>query len=85
MSYVTIAHPPVTLDQIGEMFAESERPSGLLDRYAGLLEGQPTVVAVWQSKDHADRFFSDVIGPALAKKAGPGALPKVTALEVAYT
>jgi len=85
MSYVTIAHPPITLDQVGEMFASAPRPDGIVHRYAGLLEGEPTVVAVWETKAHADAFFTNVIGPELAKKAGPGALPKVTALEVAFS
>jgi len=43
-------------------------------------------LAVWESKAHADRFFAETLGPALAKALGPEPIgkPEVLGLEVAH-
>jgi hypothetical protein len=41
-------------------------------RYIGTTDdGTLRVVSLWQSKSHADRFFAEKLGPALAKVLAP--------------
>lgn len=39
---------------------------------------------MWESKDHADRFFREVLGPVLARVLGPepAGAPTTTGMEV---
>ena len=44
---------------------------GLEARFVGTTDGKLRIVTVWESKAHADRFFAETLGPALAKALGP--------------
>ena len=61
-------------------------PDGLEGRYVGTADdGKLRVVALWESKAHADRFFAETLGPALAKALGPEPVgkPQVVGIDVA--
>lgn len=53
-------------------------------RYACRAGDEFRVIAVWESEEHADRFFREVLGPILARVLGPepAGAPAVTGVEV---
>ncbi|MCX2948005.1 hypothetical protein [Lentzea sp. NEAU-D7] len=82
--WLTIATPPTqSLDQLDQVMG-STTPDGLRARYACRADGEFRVIAVWDSKDHADRFFREVLGPVLARVLGPepAGAPTMTGMEV---
>lgn len=82
--WLTIATPPIqSLDQLDQVMGAAT-PDGLRARYACRAEGEFRVIAVWESKDHADRFFREVLGPILARVLGPepSGAPAMTGMEV---
>jgi len=86
MQWITIATPPFGLekfDKVRDQF--SEEPEGLEARYVGTTDGSLRVITVWETKEHADRFFADTLGPALAKALGPEpvGMPETVGIEVA--
>lgn len=54
-------------------------------RYVGTTDGTLRVVTLWESKAHADRFFAEKLGPALASALGPEPVgrPEVFGIDVA--
>ena len=85
MSWITIATPPFpTIEQFDAVCAQfGGEPDGQHARYAGMVDGTPRVIAVWESKADVDRFFTEVLRPALADALGPDAgSPDVVAFEV---
>ncbi len=88
MQWITVATPPFTsLEQFDAVRAnQGGEPDGLEARYVGTTDGgQLRIVTLWESKEHADRFFADRLGPALAKALGPEPVgkPEVVGIEVA--
>jgi hypothetical protein len=86
--HITIATPPFTdietFDRLMEQF--DELPAGLQARYVGNADdGKLRVVSVWESKEHAARFFAEILGPALARVLGPEpvGVPAATGIDVA--
>jgi hypothetical protein len=88
MKWITIATPPfgsieqfdAVCDQVGE------NPDGLEARYAGrTADGSLRVVTLWESEDHANRFMTERLGPALAAVLGPEPVgaPELLGIEVA--
>ena len=74
MQWITLATPPLeSIEQFDAVLAsQTAEPTGLEARYVGTTEnGQLRIVTVWESKAHADRFFTQTLGPALAKVLGP--------------
>lgn len=74
MQYMTIATPPIqSVEQFDDLLAgRTAEPDGLAARYVGTTDsGELRIVAVWESKAHADHFFTQTLGPALAKALGP--------------
>ncbi len=74
MQWIGIATPPFgSVEKVDEVMAElGGHPAGLEARYVGAAtDGKLRVVTVWESKAHADRFFAEKLGPALAKVLGP--------------
>ena len=74
MQWITIAVPPIrSVEQFDAIIAgQAAEPAGLEARYVGTTEnGDLRIVTVWESKAHADRFFTQTLGPALAKALGP--------------
>ena len=82
--WLTIATPPTrSLDQLDAVMGAAS-PDGLRARYACQAEGEFRVIAVWESKEHADRFFREVLGPVIARVLGPepSGAPAMTGMEV---
>jgi hypothetical protein len=89
MQWISIVTPPfAAIEQFDEvMRTVGEEPDGLQERYIGHSADGLRVIAVWESKEHAERFFTDHLGPALAKVLGPepAGRPEVLGVEVART
>jgi hypothetical protein len=88
MQWMTIATSPLeSVEQFDLLLAaQAAEPDGLDARYVGTAEnGQVRIVAVWESKAHADQFFTQTLGPALAKLLGPepAGKPDVVGIAVA--
>lgn len=74
MQWIMIATPPFgSTEQFDQVLAHLEGdPTGLEARYVGRADdGKLRVVTLWESKAHADRFFAEDLGPAIAKVLGP--------------
>ncbi|MEV0288969.1 hypothetical protein AB0H36_33030 [Kribbella sp. NPDC050820] len=88
MQWIAVATPPFTaieqfdkvLDQLGE-----EQADGLEARYVGTTADGLRVVTLWTTREHADRFFAERLGPALAKVLGPepAGRPEILGIDVA--
>src|SRR5918912_1573862 len=90
MQWITLATPPLeSVEQFDDVRADqTAEPDGLQARYVGTTEnGELRIVTVWESKAHADRFFTQTLGPALAKALGPEPVgrPQVLGIAVART
>ncbi len=88
MQWIVVATPPFqSIERVGEVLTQlGGEPAGLEARYVGTAEdGKPRIVTLWESKAHADRFFTDDLGPALAKVLGPEPVgaPETTGISVA--
>jgi hypothetical protein len=82
--WLTIATPPAkSLDQLDKVLGAVD-PDGLKARYACQSDDEFRVIAVWESEEHADRFFREVLGPVLARVLGPepAGPSSVTGMEV---
>ena len=73
MQWITVATPPFrAIEQFDSVHTQmGEEPEGLEARYVGRADGELRIVSLWESKAHADRFFSETLGPVLAKALGP--------------
>ena len=89
MQWITVANPPFSsVDQFDKVMSHvGSEPEGLQARYVGTTDGGVRVVSVWESKDHADRFIAERLGPAMAKALGPEPVgrPEIVGIEVART
>ena len=85
--WIAVATPPFrAIEQFDAVMAQiGTEPEGLEARYVGTTGGQLRVVTVWESKAQADRFFTERLGPALAKALGPEPVgaPEVVGIDVA--
>ncbi|MGH3996042.1 MAG: hypothetical protein ACRDTJ_01090 [Pseudonocardiaceae bacterium] len=86
MQWITVATPPFgSIEQFDAVLAHlGGEPDGLEARYVGTAGGTLRVVTLWKSKAHADRFFAEKLGPALAKVLGPepAGAPEVVGIDV---
>ncbi|MGQ0575200.1 MAG: hypothetical protein ACT4RN_13485 [Pseudonocardia sp.] len=74
MTYLTVVDdaPVRTVANLDRLMTEFlTEPEGLAARYAGTVDGRLCIVAVWDSRAHADRFLTERLGPALARLLGP--------------
>jgi hypothetical protein len=89
MQWITVATPPFKLEEFDQVLAQvDEEPAGLQARYAGTDgDGKLRIVGVWESKEHADRFFAERVGPLLAKALGsePGVSRPDIGIDVAHS
>jgi hypothetical protein len=89
MQWIAIATPPfASIDQFDRVMDNvGTEPDGLEARYVGSSADGLRVVTLWESKAHADRFFAERLGPALAKALGPepAGSPAVLGIDVART
>ena len=88
MQWITIATPSfASLDQVDAVVAQLDGPpEGMEARYIGsTADGGLRVVSLWASKEHADRFLTEKLGPAVAKALGPepNGVSEVIGIEVA--
>lgn len=88
MQWITVATPPFeSIKQFDSVLAHmGGEPEGLQARYAGTADdGKLRVVTLWESKAQADRFFTETLGPVLAKTLGPEPIgaPKAIGIDVA--
>ena len=81
-------HPAVRVDRAVRQGArpagrDARRPRGALRRHRR--RRRLRVVTLWESKAHADRFFAETLGPALAKALGPEPVgaPEIIGIDVA--
>jgi hypothetical protein len=90
MQWIAVATPPYTaieqFDKVMEQLGEQD-VEGLEARYVGTTDDGLRVVTLWESKEHADRFFADRLGPALANALAPepAGRPDVLGINVTRT
>lgn len=89
MQWIAVATPPFgSIEQFDKVMSRlGEEPEGLEARYAGTSDDGLRVVTLWESKEHADRFFTEKLGPALTSALGPepAGAPQVLGINVART
>ncbi|MGH9224953.1 MAG: hypothetical protein ACRD2W_14530 [Acidimicrobiales bacterium] len=90
MSWITVSTPPFQeIEKFDAVVsAASGNPEGMEARYVGsTADGTLRIVTLWESKAHADHFFANTLGPALAKVLGPEPVgpADVVGIEVART
>jgi len=89
MQWIAVATPPfASIDQFDKVMENiGTEPDGLEARYVGTSPDGLRVVTLWESKAHADRFFTERLGPALAKALGPepAGTPTVLGIDVTRT
>ena len=77
MTWIAIGTPPftdiATFDAVCATF--DGEPDGLEARWVGRVGDELRVVMVWSSREQAERFFTDVLRPALAATLGPDKRP----------
>jgi hypothetical protein len=87
MQWITVATPPFgSIEQFDKVHAQHGEPAGLEARYVGRADdGTLRIVTLWESKAHAERFFAETLGPALAKTLGPEPVgaPEAVGIDVA--
>jgi hypothetical protein len=88
MKWITVATPPFgSIEQFDKVLAQlGGEPDGLEARYAGTADdGTLRIVTLWESKAHADRFYAETLGPALATALGPEptGTPQIVGIDVA--
>ncbi len=74
MAWISVATPPfASIEQVDAVLAQLDgAPDGMEERYIGTTDdGTLRVVALWQSKAHAERFFAEKLWPVLAEALGP--------------
>ena len=72
--WITVATPSfASIDQVDAVIAKLDGPpAGMLARYIGSADdGNLRVVSLWESKEHAERFLTEKLGPAVASALGP--------------
>jgi hypothetical protein len=87
MQWIAVATPPYdTIDQFDRVMDHlGAEADGLEARYVGASADGLRIVMLWESKEHADHFFAERLGPALAKALGPepAGTPTVVGIDVA--
>jgi hypothetical protein len=74
MQWITVATPPLgSIEQFDKVRAHlGAEPAGLHASYVGTADDNKLrIVALWESKEHADRFITETLGPILAMGARP--------------
>ncbi|WP_112242519.1 hypothetical protein [Kribbella monticola] len=87
MQWIAVATPPFSsIEQFDQVISTlGQEPEGLEARYVGSAGDGIRVVTLWESREHADRFFAERLGPVLAKVLGPdpAGKPEVLGIDVA--
>lgn len=84
MEWITIVDwPGGTLSEFDKAHAERGDPDGIVARYCGVVNGDLRIVAVWESRAAAERFFANMPADVAARLAPrTNGVPSVTAFEV---
>ncbi|MEA2225029.1 MAG: hypothetical protein QOE67_311 [Solirubrobacteraceae bacterium] len=90
MAILRIVQPPMvtkeTYDAVNaHLSVHTTPPEGLIMHSAGELDGTWQIVDVWESEQHAQRFDSERLGPAVEAVAGataPTGPPRTTVYEL---
>jgi hypothetical protein len=89
MPIIRIVRPPMVTaelyDAVNEKAGVNENPpDGLLMHTAGDVDGQWQIVDVWESQEHAERFGSERLEPAIEAVMGaaPPGPPPTTIYEL---
>jgi hypothetical protein len=70
---------------------DTDPPAGMLMHCAGEVDGVFQIIDVWESEEHAERFDTERLGPAISEVAGapnlgqapvPGTAPSPTLYEL---
>ena len=79
MQWIVIGTPPFTDIATFDALCASHggEPDGLEARWVGRVGHELRVIMVWASRDQAERFFTDVLLPAVAAKVGAGKRPEL--------
>ena len=91
MSYVTVVDdsPAGTIENLDRLMTEIlPEPDGLVARYAGTVDGKLCIVAVWDSREHAETFMKRDLGPGLRQllgSAAPQSPPRSVGIEVEHS
>ncbi|QNE18737.1 hypothetical protein F1D05_13505 [Kribbella qitaiheensis] len=89
MQWIAVATPPFgSIEQFDQVMSNmGQEPDGLQARYVGTAGDGVRVVTLWESREHAERFFAERLGPVLAKVLGPdpAGTPEILGIEVART
>jgi hypothetical protein len=91
MAYITVVDdsPAGTVANLDTLMTDIlAEPDGLAARYAGVVDGKLCIVGIWDSREQADAFMRNQVGPALRKLLGDGAPsgpPRVLGIEVEHS
>ncbi|MBW0094232.1 hypothetical protein I4I73_32580 [Pseudonocardia sp. KRD-184] len=91
MSYVTVVDdsPAGSIENLDRLMTEIlPDPDGLAARYAGVVGGKLCIVAVWDSREHAETFMERDLGPGLRQllgSAAPTTAPTSVGIEVEHS
>jgi len=78
MTWIAIGTPPFTdIATFDAVTATVGQPDGLEARWVGRVGDELRVVMVWSSREQAERFYADVLRPAVATKVGPDRKPEL--------
>ncbi|HET7487535.1 MAG TPA: hypothetical protein VFJ85_06355 [Acidimicrobiales bacterium] len=88
--WITVATPSLSsLEQVDAVIAQIDSPpEGMHARYVGTTDkGELRVISLWESKEQAQRFMAEKLGPAFARVLGPEVQGNadITFVEVART
>lgn len=89
MTYVTVVDdsPAGSIENLDKLMTDIlAEPDGLAARYAGMADGKLCIVAVWDSREHAETFMSTRLGPGLRQLLGaaPERPPHALGVEVEH-
>lgn len=90
MTYVTVVDdsPAGTVENLDKLMTDIlPEPDGLAARYAGMVDGKLCIVAVWDSREQAETFLRERLGPGLRRLLGeaPSVPPRTIGVEVEHT
>src|SRR5690348_2762243 len=75
--------PELTLEGYDRLFeamgirGDADRPDGMISHVAGDAGTGVLTAGVWESIEQLDRFYAELLGPAIAKEELPQAVPRL--------
>ena len=89
MTYVTVVDdsPAGSIENLDKLMSDIlAEPDGLAARYAGMVDGKLCLVAIWDSREHAETFMTTRLGPGLRQLLGaaPVRPPDMLGIEVEH-